>query len=105
MKKIIFTFIISLIFTSCATLLGPDYAQLTKQLELGMSQRQTTDILGNNYFIESAIETPDGKMEVLHFRYGNGPDYVLCFLDGRLTEFHRYIPPCQDVRVIKEEKK
>ena len=106
MKKIFFILVTLLIFGSCTVFYGVDYGKLTQQLELGMSKEEAIGIMGKDFFIESALQTFDGKMEVLHFRAAYYSDYLLYFLDGNLTEFHRYIPPTpvqQDVRIIKEE--
>lgn len=106
MKKAIFIFCAALaIFSSCVSLFGVDLREKVQLVELGQSKQDIIQILGTEYSIESAGYTPEGKLEVLHFR-SVYDDYLLYFLDGQLTEFHRYIPPvCPEVKVLKEDKK
>jgi len=103
MKKLLFILFASIIFASCATFYGPNLNELSKRLELGMSRQESVSIMGKDYFIESSSQTPDGKVEILHFRSAYYQEYLLYFLNDELVEFHRYIPPQQDIRVIKEE--
>ena len=101
MKKIIPLLIILLVLSSCASFSGME--KRVKQLELGMSKQDALNIMGKNYFIESASQTPQGKLEVLHFRSSTSRDYLLYFTNDRLSEFHLYVSPVQDIRIIKEE--
>ena len=108
MKKILFILFSIFVLNSCAVFYGPNTEKLTQQLELGMSKQRVIEIMGTNYFVESAMQVPEGKLEILHFRSTEYPNYLLYFLNGDLTEFHRYIPPTpmhQDVRIVKEESK
>lgn len=105
MKKIIYILFLCLVITSCAVVYGPNLDQLTQSLELGMSKQDAINIMGKDYFIESALQVPEGDVEVLHFRSSYYNEFILYFLNNTLTEFHRYIPPQQNVHVIKEEKK
>lgn len=108
MKKAMFIILCSITlfsFTSCAVLLGVDLKEKIQLLELGQSKQEVIQLLGTDYYVESAGYTPEGKLEVLHFR-SYYDDYLLYFLEGELTEFHRYIPPINsEIKVVKEEKK
>lgn len=76
-----------------------------KKLELGISKQEAIKIMGNNYFIEFLSQNANKQVEVLHFRSIYYNEYLLHFIDGRLFEFHKYIPPSstqRDVHVIKE---
>lgn len=108
MKKILFILFILFtvfIYTSCATVYGPNMDKLSQQLELGMSRQEAISIMGKDFFVESAHQEREGKMEVLHFKSLYYSEYLLYFLNGELVEFHRYIKPVpmqQEIRVVKE---
>lgn len=91
MKNLIMVLSVTILFTSCATM--GDTAKLTQQLELGMTKTQVVAIMGKNYYIESLQETDEGRSEVLHFHSTYSVDYLMYFLNDKLVEFHRYIPP------------
>lgn len=77
-----------------------------QQLELGMTKQEVVNIMGKDYFVESVSQKPEGKLEILHFRSTYYVPYLVYFTDGRLTEYHRYIPPTpinQEIRVVKEK--
>lgn len=106
MKKITFILFTMLIVTSCGTMYGPNMEKLTQHLELGMTKLQALDLMGNDYFVESMRQTDEGKMEVLHFRSSYYHNYLLYFLNDKLVEFHRYIPPTpmqQGIRITNDE--
>lgn len=79
--------------------------QRAQQLELGMSKQDAINIMGNDYYIESSFQAPEGNVLILHFRSTYYSEYLLYFLNNELTEFHKYIPPRPDVHILKEEKK
>ncbi|WP_029904569.1 DUF3192 domain-containing protein [Prevotella sp. 10(H)] len=106
MGKYAFILSISLLFASCAAVYGPNLEKEVQRLDLGMTKQETINIMGKNYFVESVSQVEEGKLEVLFFRSTYYPSYLLYFIDGNLSEFHRYIPPTpyqQDVRIIKEK--
>jgi len=82
-------------FSSCGTM---HLGSKLKNVEIGMTKKEVINILGNNYDIVAARDTPDGPFEVL--RYYNatidgGIPYIVNFLDGRLVEWYREtsLPP------------
>ena len=91
-KKIIYSLFFILVFTACGT---SGLMNKTKQLQLGMSRQEATALLGNNYRVVAARQTPEGGLEVLRY----GPDildtsiYMLNFIDGRLVEWYEEVPP------------
>lgn len=92
-------------FSSCSVLNLVDLDKKTKSLELGMTRQEAVSILGTSYIIESAAQLPEGKLEVLLFHSEYSNDYLLYFLDGELTEYHRYIvPSTPEVRVVREDR-
>ena len=86
--------------------MGVNYEKLTKELSLGMTKQEVIKIMGEDYYIESLSETDEGKIEVLTFYDGpkTNQKFTLHFINNKLREFHKYIPPYtpQDVRVIRE---
>lgn len=90
MKRIIVVLFVILLFVSCMV---SNTSKLTQQLELGMAKSQVIDIMGKDYFVESLQQTDEGKMEILHFYSTYYPAYLLYFLNDKLVEFHRYVPP------------
>ncbi|MDU1904806.1 MAG: hypothetical protein E6772_08485 [Dysgonomonas sp.] len=102
MKKI-FTLLLSVvILTSCASAFGiADLGSRVKKLELGMSKREALGILGNTYDVQVASRTGDGDLEILKFTSMTSYNYLVHFLDGRLVEWHKDIPP-QPIHVVKE---
>lgn len=104
-KRILIIFAAVALLSSCAALVGVDLKQQVQLLELGQQKQEVIQLLGTNFYVESAGYTPEGKLEVLHYR-SYYDDYLLYFLNGELTEFHRYIPPVStEVKVVKEDKK
>jgi len=86
--------------------MGTNYEKLTKELSLGMTKQEVLNILGKDYYIESLSDTEDGKLEVLTFYDGpkSNQAFTLYFLNDKLKEFNKYIPPYipQEVKVVKE---
>lgn len=107
MSKIVFIllFVFSVVsLTSCSIIYGVDLDKQAQKLELGMSRQEAVEILGNDFYVESASQLPEGKLEVLHFKSLYYNDYLLYFIDGYLTEFHRYIiPTVPEVKVVRED--
>ena len=76
-------------FASCGTM---GLGSKLKKVEIGMTKSEVTNILGNNYDVMAARDTPDGTIET--FRYESvtidGPvPYIVSFLNGRLIEWFR----------------
>lgn len=84
-------------------------AEKINQLELGISKKEALAIMGDKYRVESVMEVPEGKLEVLFFYDFWDSDYTLYFLNGHLREYHRIVPqptpPKQEVHVVTEERK
>ncbi len=94
MKKMFLVLISSAILTSCSVLNAPDSSKLVPQITLGMSKEEAIGIMGErNSSIESISNVPEGLLEVIRFNYISSPDYLFYFINGRLVELHRYIPP------------
>lgn len=95
-----------LILSSCKSLMGVNYEELTKELSLGMTKQEVLNIMGKDYYIESLSEIDKGKIEILTFYDGSKSNkaFTLHFFNNILKEFHKYIPPYtpQDVRVVGE---
>lgn len=104
MKKILILWLSVFLFTSCASTFGiVDLNSRIKKLELGMTKKEALDILGKTYDTEVVSRTRDGDLEVLKFYPMTGYNYLVHFLNGRLVEWHKDIPPQQPaVRVINE---
>lgn len=96
MKKIIIILITCLAITSCASLMGVDYNQRVKKLEIGMSKDKVVGIMGKYYSIESSFAEENGEVvEILLFydpSTGSG-DYLIHLVDGNLAVIERYRPP------------
>lgn len=94
MKKLLLGLFFCLIVTSCAVFYGTDMDSRAKKLQLGMTRQEVINIMGNDYYIESSSQMPEGNLVVLHYNatvYYN--EYLIYLLDGELVEFHRYVPP------------
>ncbi len=91
-KKIIYSLLLILAFTACGT---SGLINKAKKLQLGMTRQEATALLGNDYRVVAARQTPEGDLEVL--RYGPGlmdtSIYMLNFIDGRLVEWYEEVPP------------
>ena len=81
--------ICSFSLSSCGTMgLGTKL----KKIEIGMNKEEVTNILGTNYDVVAARETPDGALEVLryvNFTVDGYIPYIVNFLNGRLVEWYR----------------
>ena len=104
MKNIIFALLAVLLFNSCASILGPNTLESSRQLVLGMNKQEAIAIMGKDYFVEAASQIPEGKLEILHFRSYYHSDYLLYFINDNLSEFHRYIPPTPLIQHVTNEK-
>lgn len=106
MKKILGVLLLIFLLHSCKALMGVNYEKVTKELSLGMTKQEVLQILGKDYYIESLSNTDEGKLEVLTFYKGhkNNQAFTLYFLNDKLKEFNKYVPPYvpQEVKVVKE---
>ena len=102
MKKLFFL-ASCLIFASCATIVNLD--KRMQGLDLGLSKKEAIRTLGDSYVIEVKSASSEGEIEVLRFYTKYGSDYILRFINDRLVEFHRYIPPVRpEVHVINKDE-
>lgn len=84
------TILLILAFTSCGS---SSLMQKSKAIELGMSRKEVTDIMGNGYKILAARVTPEGNLETIRYNPILEYSYVFSFLDNRLVEWFQEIPP------------
>lgn len=103
MKKLLFVpvFILMLSMVSCASVSGvfnktPE--ERVKQLELGMTKKQVTDILGKTYKPLSLENSPSGRVETLSVDVDEDWRYVIKLLDGRLENWARERIPSKYTR-------
>ena len=84
-KKIFFAVFIAFFIFSCNSY---KIAGRMKQIELGMTKTEVTEILGKNYTSKAAGATREGNFETLeYFDQLNEGWYILTFLDGKLVEW------------------
>lgn len=107
MKKILVILFALSLFGACSST-HVSLVNRIKQLELGMSKKEALAIMGDRYRVESAMEVPEGSLEILLFENPWDSDYTLYFLNGYLREYHRIVPPPtppkQEVHVVTDEK-
>lgn len=64
-----------------------------KEVELGMSKKKVTSILGNSFTPVGAVDTPDGQIETIRYDYSATDTYmtfyIFNFKDGKLSEWHQ----------------
>lgn len=88
-KKTFFILLLVSFFVSCGS---NSMMQKVKRLELGMTKKEATSILGSGYRVLAARLTPDGKVEIIRYEPLIEPGYMLQFLDGNLIEWHEELP-------------
>lgn len=84
------TILLILAFTSCGS---STLMQKSKAIELGMSRKEVTDIMGNGYRMLAARTTSDGNLETIRYEPVLEYPYVFTFLDNRLVEWFQETPP------------
>jgi len=90
MKKVIFTLVFTLALISCGT---TNFVNRAKKLELGMTKKEVISVMGNDFRVISASQTPEGNIEVLRYIASiDVTEYVIYLLDGKLVEWHEDIP-------------
>ncbi len=82
MKKLLFTLFMAVMLTAC----GTAYNSQLKQVELGMSQNQIVNLMGDKYTV---VEYRDDANQTLEYvdRYKN--HWFFQFVDGRLYKWHK----------------
>ncbi|MBB4036970.1 hypothetical protein GGR21_002884 [Dysgonomonas hofstadii] len=74
-------------FSSCGTM---NLGSKLKNVEIGMTKKEVTNILGNSYDVVAARDTPDGPLEVLRYTgvtIDGDKYYIVNFLNGKLVEW------------------
>ena len=85
-------FIVVLSMVSCASVnsvFNKTPEARVKQLELGMTKKQVTEILGKTYKPLSLENSPAGRIETLSVDIDADWRYVIKLLDGRLENWVR----------------
>ena len=93
MKKYLFYFLTILILPACVSVRMT--SSKMDQLELGMTKKQVTSILGNTYTIaEKRIENGN-QIEILSYRdfYKDDEFYMFLFTNDKLEKWHRELLP------------
>lgn len=90
MKKI--KFLVALIILTCCISLSScgtmNLGSKLKNVEIGMTKKEVTSILGNNYSVVTARQTPEGALEVLRYVSPFEGIYIVTILDGKLVEWY-----------------
>lgn len=106
-KYILLLFVISIIFSSCATVYGDNYdnREKIKNLHIGMSKQDALKIMGDKYIVESTSQEEDGLLEIVKYYSVSDVPYLLHFLNEKLVAFNRFYPPQipEQKVVIKQE--
>jgi len=87
------------LFTACSSVVVMNSSRM-EQLELGMSKKQVTDILGNEYTISEKRMEDGNEVEVLSYRdfYKDDEFYLFRFKNNRLEEWHREVHPRYELK-------
>ena len=80
-----FSIILALLASSCSSLTVEKKA---RNLEIGMTKKEVMNIMGNNYTVMAARDTPDGAVETISYLSTLDPPFVITFLDGRVVEWY-----------------
>lgn len=98
-KKFLLYFFMIFLITSCSSVARMTSSNMNK-LELGMSKKQVTSILGTGYTIaEKRIEN-DNQIEILSYRdfYKDDEFYMFLFKNDRLEKWYRELLPKYDYK-------
>ena len=82
MKKLLFTLFMAVMLTAC----GTAYNSQLKQVELGMSQNQIVNLMGDKYTVVAYRDDANQTLEYVD-RYKN--HWFFQFVDGRLYKWHK----------------
>lgn len=98
-KKFLLFFLLMLVLTACSSVVRMTSSNMNK-LELGMSKKQVTSILGTEYTIaEKRIENGN-QIEILSYRdfYKDDEFYLFLFVEGKLEKWYRELLPKYEIR-------
>ena len=92
--KWVLCFFIITILTGCGSMVRITGSKMN-ELELGMSKKQVTDILGKEYTIAEKRKEGNNTVEVLSYRdfYNDDEFYMFLFVDDELEKWYRELLP------------
>ena len=99
MKMYLILLLTAGLLTACSQTLRISSSKM-EQLELGMSKKQVTGIMGKEYTISEKRMENGVEVEVLSYRdfYNDDELYLFRFKNGRLQEWHREILPRYELK-------
>ncbi|MDU1891428.1 MAG: hypothetical protein E6767_12135 [Dysgonomonas sp.] len=90
-QKFCFILLLACTLTACGT---ANLGSKMRKIEIGMTKKEVTSILGDSYDVMRAIKTPEGTLDVWKYTPSMSVNmYMLHFLDGKLVEWFLDVDP------------
>lgn len=93
-KRLLCLITVCVLCMSCSSMKDMwNWDKNVKKVELGMTKKEVTSILGQSYVPFSAVQTPEGMMEAIRYDVEANNDYLIfyvySFRNGKLVEWHQ----------------
>lgn len=90
MKKLIFALFITTILTACSSKI---YNSALQKIELGMTQEQVIDLMGNDYTVTNEQIVNNQEQVTLRYIDYFKNQWYFNFLDNRLVKWYKVAEP------------